>query len=380
MKKVVVAPDSFKGTMSSQEVCELIGKAFNRHMPDTQVLKVPIADGGEGTVDAYLAALGGERIIVTVKDPYFNDIESFYGLLPDCKTAVIEMAAASGLPLVGERKNPLKTTTYGTGQLIQHALDRGCSKIILGIGGSATNDGGVGAACALGVQFLDENNEAVSPNAEGLSSIVRIDKTGLDQRLETCELIVACDVDNPLCGNEGASAVFGPQKGADAEMVKVLDASLLHYAQVLKKELNVDIKDVPGTGAAGGLAASLLAFTHCRLASGIDITLDTVHFNEMIKDADLIITGEGKIDGQSIRGKVPVGIAQRAKKFNIPLLAIVGSMGEDIEQVYERGITAVFSTCKNPIPFEQAKLTCKEDLTKATENIIRLILALKPKC
>ena len=377
MKKVVIASDSFKGTMSSVEVCGIIGNAFNQLMPDCQVVKVPVADGGEGTVDAYLEALGGERIILTVKDPYFDEIESFYGILSDQRTAVIEMAAASGLPLVGERRNPLKTTTYGTGQLMIHALDKGCTRIILGIGGSATNDGGVGMAAALGVRFLDENNLEVSLNAEGLSKIVHIDKAGLDKRLSACEIIVACDVDNPLCGIEGASYVFGPQKGADTEMVKVLDANLSHFAEILYKEFGISVKDVPGTGAAGGLAASLLAFTACRLKSGIAITLDTVNFDAIIKDADLIITGEGKIDGQSLRGKVPVGIAQRAKKYKVPLIAIVGSMCDDIEKVYDCGITAVFSTCKNPIPFELAKLTCREDLYKAAANIIRLINALE---
>lgn len=371
MKKVVIAPDSFKGTMSSVEVCEIIGKVFDKISPETVTVKIPVADGGEGTVDAFLAANGGNRINIKVKDPYFNDIESYYGILPDKVTAVIEMAAASGLPLVGENKNPLLTTTFGTGQLIRDALDRNCSRIILGIGGSATNDGGIGMAAALGIRFLDDNGSEIHLAGDGLGMLSHIDKTFLDKRLDSCEIIVACDVDNPLCGKDGASYVFGPQKGADEKMIKQLDNNLLHYSDILQKELGIQVKDIPGTGAAGGMVASLLAFTRCTIKPGIVIILDTANFDAAIEDADLIITGEGRIDGQSLRGKVPVGIAARAKRYNIPVVAIVGSIGDDIDGLYSCGINAVFSTGKKPVPFEEAKLTCREDLYYTAENLIR---------
>lgn len=371
MKKVVIAPDSFKGTMSSVEVCEIIEKAFNKISPGTVTVKIPVADGGEGTVDAFLAANGGNRININVKDPYFNDIESYYGILPDKVTAVVEMAAASGLPLVGEKKNPLLTTTFGTGQLIRDAIDRNCSRIILGIGGSATNDGGIGMAAALGIRFLDDSRSEIRLTGEGLGRLSHIDKTFLDKRLENCEIIVASDVDNSLCGKEGASYVFGPQKGADEKMIKQLDNNLLHYSDILQKELGIQVKDIPGTGAAGGMAASLLAYTRCTIKPGIVIILDTANFDAAIEDADLIITGEGRIDGQSLRGKVPVGIAARAKRYNIPVVAIVGSIGDGLDALYSCGINAVFSTGKKPVPFEEAKHTCREDLYCTTENLIR---------
>lgn len=372
MMKVVVAPDSFKGTMSSVEVCEISENAIKSVLPETIVTKIPVADGGEGTVEAFLAALGGERIKVKVRNPFFNDIESFYGILPDKETAVIEMAAASGLTLVGGNMNPLLATTYGTGELILDALDKNCSRIILGIGGSATNDGGIGMSAALGVRFLDGNGGNIGLNGGGLAGLTKIDVKHKDKRLENCEIIVACDVDNTLCGMNGASYVFGPQKGADENMVRILDSNLSHYSDILNKELGIQVRDIPGTGAAGGIAASLLAFTKCSIKPGITIILDTVGFDKLIEDADLIITGEGRIDGQSLRGKTPLGIAARAEKFGVPVIAVVGSIGSDIDAVYSCGIKAVFSTGRRPVPFEQAKLTCREDLFHTVENIFRL--------
>lgn len=373
MKKVVIAVDSFKGTMSSIEVCSLIETGFKTIIPELETVKVPIADGGEGTVDAFLTALGGERVKVRVKDPLFREIESFYGILPDQKTAVIEMAAASGLPLVETEKNPCLTTTYGTGELIIDALNRGCTKLIIGIGGSATTDGGIGMAAALGVKFLDEAGNAVPLNGSGLAQLRRIDSSAKDPRLDRCEILVACDVDNPLYGETGAAYVFGPQKGADQAMVEFLDQGLQNYAAVLRQDLGLDVQAIPGAGAAGGLGAGLVAFTPAQLRPGIEIILDAVEFNAVIADADLIITGEGKIDGQSLRGKVPIGIADRAKGSGVPVIAIVGDVGDGLEAIYQRGIDAVFSTNRVAVPFAEARLRAKEDLVATSESIARLL-------
>lgn len=374
LKKIVIASDSFKGTMSSVEVCKIIQKGIHNIRPDIKTIIVPIADGGEGTVEAYLAAIGGTRIDLKVKDPLFREIDSFYAILPDKKTAVIEMAAASGLPLVEEEKNPCKTTTYGTGQLVLDALNRGCTKIILGIGGSATNDGGIGFAAALGVKFLDEDNNPVPLNGEGLAQLQHIDISQRDKRLDSCEIIVACDVDNPLYGENGAAYIFAPQKGADGDMVKYLDDNLKHYAGIIHKELGIRVHKIPGGGAAGGLGAGLMAFASAKLQSGIKTILDTVNFDEIICEADLIITGEGKIDGQSLRGKVPIGIGERALASNIPAVAIVGDIGDDIEMVYKKGINAVFSINRLAIPFEKARLRSKIDLLKTVETLMRFSL------
>jgi len=373
MKKVVIAVDSFKGTMSSIEVCTLIETGFKAVLPELETVKVPIADGGEGTVDAFLAALGGEKAKVHVKDPLFREIESFYGILPDHKTAVIEMAAASGLPLVEAEKNPCLTSTYGTGELILDALNRGCNKLIIGIGGSATNDGGIGMAAALGVKFLDEAGKPVSLNGEGLAQLRRIDLSEKDPRIDQCQILVACDVDNPLYGENGAAYVFAPQKGADRAMVEYLDQNLQNYAAVLQKELGLSVQEIAGAGAAGGLGAGLVAFTPAQLKPGIEIILDAVQFGAVITDADLIVTGEGKIDGQSLRGKVPVGIADRAKDSGVPVIAIVGDVGDGLEAIYQRGITAVFSTNRVAVPFSEARFRAKEDLVDTSASIARLL-------
>jgi len=377
MKKIVIAPDSFKGTMSSIEICDIVERGIKNIFPKAQTVKVPIADGGEGTVDAFLKAIGGTRINIKVKDPLMRDIDSFYGILDDKKTAVIEMAAASGLPLLSdEEKNPFLTSTYGTGQLILDALEKGCSRIILGLGGSATNDGGIGMAAALGVKFLDEKNNEIPLNGGGLKNLHRIDVSGKNPELEKCEIIAACDVDNPLHGVNGAAYVFSPQKGADEEMVRVLDNNLKHYADVIQNEFGINVQDIPGTGAAGGIGAALVAFMGAKLESGIKIVLDCVNFDSLIAGADLIITGEGKIDGQSLRGKVPIGIAERAVKQGVPVIAVVGNIGEDIDAVYDKGISAVFCTSRKPVPFDVAKLHCREDLLATIESIMRYTKAI----
>ena len=377
LKKVVIAPDSFKGTMSSIEVCRIIEEGVKEIFPDAETVKIPIADGGEGTVDAFLAALGGRRISVRVKGPLFEELVADYCILPDGKTAVIEMAAASGLPLVGDAKNPYLATTYGTGQLMKDALSRGCTKLIIGIGGSATNDGGIGMAAALGVAFTDENGKEIPLNGGGLERLRNIDVSGKDKRIDECEVMAACDVDNPLYGHNGAAYVFGPQKGADESMVERLDANLRHYSKVLSEQLGRDISEIPGTGAAGGLGAGLIAFANAKLRPGIKIVLDTVRFDELIAGADLVITGEGKIDGQSLRGKVPLGVAERAKRQNVPVVVVAGDIGNDVGQLYEKGISAIFSINRVAVPFKEAKLRCRPDLKAAVEDMMRLIKALR---
>lgn len=373
MQRIVIAVDSFKGTMDSIEVCDLIESSFNRVLPEVDTIKIPIADGGEGTVDSFLAALGGEKINVKVQDPLGREIEAFYGVLSDQKTAIIEVAAASGLPLVEGEENPLLTSTYGTGQLILAALDRGCENLIIGLGGSATTDGGIGMAAAWGIKFLGRNNKPIPLNGQGLGELRRIDAGGKDKRLDQCQILVASDVDNPLYGKKGAAYVFAPQKGADFEMVARLDRNLRNYSAVLHRDLGVSVANHPGSGAAGGLGAAFLAFSPAELKPGIDIILDSVRFDQLIAGADLIITGEGKLDGQSVHGKVPFGVAQRAKKKGIPVIAIVGDVGEGAEKIYAHGIDAIFSINRVAIPFSEAKKRSKEDLAAASSDLARLL-------
>lgn len=370
LKKIIVSPDSFKGTMSSIEVCNIIENAVKNIDPEIIVHKIPAADGGEGTVDAFLTAAGGEKVYCTVKDPLNRDIEAFYGILPD-RTAVIEMAAASGLPLIEGKENPLQATTYGTGQLILNAIDKGCKKIIIGIGGSATVDGGIGAVSAIGARFLNKAGNEVSLNGSGLRDIEYIDVSGLDPRIKTCSTTVACDVTNPLYGTDGAAYVFGPQKGADQAMVMQLDEGLKHYAEIINNQFGIDVQKVSGAGAAGGLGAALHVFLGAEMKPGIGTLLDAAGFDEALKDADLVITGEGRIDGQSLKGKVPVGIAERAAKYGVPVIAVVGDIGEGIEEVYKHGISAVFSINRRAVPFEIARKTCRQDLQATVEDIVK---------
>ncbi len=371
IKKVVIAPDSFKGTMRSMEVCEIVESSIKKIFSYIDIVKVPIADGGEGTVDSFLYALGGEKAYLTVTGPYFRDVKAYYGVLKDQKTAVIEMAQASGLMITGKKKNVLEATSYGTGELIKDALDRGCKKIILGIGGSATCDGGIGALGALGVRFLNKQNKDIRLTGRGLEELNRIDARKLDARLKDTEILVACDVKNVLYGKNGASYVFAPQKGASKEEVKLLDKNLKNYSKKLIDHFKVDYSKRAGTGAAGGIGISLLYFTNASLTPGIEIILDTVNFNEIIRDADLVLTGEGKIDGQSLFGKVPFGVASYCKKLNVPVIAIAGSIAGDINDIYSYGIEAVFSTIKDSVPFEIAKKTSKEDLGSLIESLMK---------
>lgn len=373
MKKVILIPDSFKGTLSSTEICDIIGRRVKVHFPNCKVVSIPVADGGEGSVDAFLAALGGEKIKVTVKNPYFEDMTSFYGLIDNGNTAVIEMAAAAGLPLVEDRKDPRKTTTYGVGELILHAAEKGVKKIIVGLGGSSTNDGGCGAAAAVGVKFINYNGEEFVPTGGTLHEISKIDMSGKAKVLDGIEIVTMCDIDNPMYGPTGASYVFGPQKGANREMVQFLDEGVKHLAEVIKRDLKKDLSNVPGSGAAGAMGGGMMAFFDSKLQMGIETVLDTVKFSHVISDADMIFTGEGKLDYQSLRGKVIIGVAKRAKEQNIPVTVIAGGVDEDIDEAYNIGVTSIFSINRMPEAFETSRHKSVENMTFAIDNILRLI-------
>ena len=334
MSKWILMPDSFKGTMSSLEICQLMREALLRHVPDAEVVSIPVADGGEGSVEAFLAAMGGHRVEVPCTGPDFRKISGFYGLLADGYTAVIEMAAAAGLPLMEGRLCAEGATTYGVGELILAAIRDGARRIILGLGGSATNDGGCGAASACGVRFVNGAGEAFVPVGGTLAEIASVDVTGMDPAVAALEIVTMCDIDNPLCGPTGAAAVFGPQKGADAAQIQRLDAGLAHLAQILERDLGISTVDLPGAGAAGGMGAGMAAFFRSRLQPGIETVLDTVRFAEVVRDADWIFTGEGRLDGQSLRGMVVSGVARRAG--GVPVAAIVGDVGDGASAVYDR--------------------------------------------
>lgn len=373
MKKVILMPDSFKGTMSSSEICGIMEKAVRAYYPDAEVVPIPVADGGEGSVDAFLAAVGGERVTVPVRGPYMEEMEGYYGLLDGGSTAVIEMAACAGLPLVGENRHAEKTTTYGVGQLMAHAAGRGCKKMIVGLGGSATNDFGAGAAAALGVRFLDEAGEEFVPVGENLARVAKIDMSGLLPALRGIEVITMCDIDNPLCGKNGAAHIFGPQKGADPAMVEYLDGQLSAIARTVGRELGRDVADLPGAGAAGGMGGGMVAFLGSRLQMGIETVLDTVGFDRLVSDADLVLSGEGKIDTQSLRGKVVIGVARRCKKHGVPLVALVGDIGDNIDNAYEEGVSAVFSTNRVAVDFSVARTRSKSDMALTVDNLMRFL-------
>jgi len=368
--KIVIAPDSFKESLSALEVANAIERGFKQVFPDASYVKVPLADGGEGTVQAMVDACDGDIIKLPVSGPLGDELGAFYGLLGDGQTAVIEMAAASGLQLVPfEKRNPLLTSSFGTGELILDALNKGARKIILGLGGSATNDGGAGMMTALGARFFTGDGQAVSSGGQGLAEIARIDISQLDTRLADIHFDVACDVDNPLCGKKGASAVFGPQKGAEPEMVKQLDANLEHYAKQLKTLTGKDVRDIEGAGAAGGMGAAVLAFLSARLRPGIEIVMETVGLAEKVAGASLVITGEGRIDSQTIHGKTPVGVARVAKAAGCRVIGIAGSLSDDHEIVREHGFDAVFSIVPGPMDLQEALRTGAENLTAFSTNL-----------
>lgn len=371
--KIVIAPDSFKESLTALEVAQAIQQGFARVFPEAEYQLVPMADGGEGSVQSLIDATQGSLQKISVIAPLANEVEAFFGLSGDQKNAFIEMAAASGLHLVPmEQRNPLITTSYGTGQLIKAALDLGVEKIILGIGGSATNDGGVGMLQALGAKFLNAEQREIGFGGEVLSQIQQIDLSGLDSRLSQVEFEVACDVDNPLCSERGASAIFGPQKGATLEMVETLDYALLHFAETVKSQLGIEIAEKAGAGAAGGMGGGLLLLPNVTLRSGVQIILEATELAEKLADADLVVTGEGRMDAQSIAGKTPIGVAKTAKQFGKPVIAIVGSLKEDYPVVYQHGIDAVFPIIRQVSHLETVLKSGKENLISTAENVARL--------
>ncbi|WP_226641797.1 glycerate kinase [Mesobacillus subterraneus] len=372
--KIVIAPDSFKESLTALEAALAIESGMKKILPGASFVKVPMADGGEGTVQSLVDATGGKLITKTVTGPLGTPVEAFFGISGDEKTAVIEMAAASGLHLVPScNRNPLETTTRGTGELIAAALDYGVEHIIIGIGGSATNDGGAGMAKALGILLLDSNGKEIGEGGGALGSLAAVNMAGLDKRLETVKIEVACDVDNPLTGKRGASYVFGPQKGATQEMVEVLDHNLHHFAQIIWKDTGKDIEKVPGAGAAGGLGGGLMAFLSAELKRGVDIVIEAAQLESHILDADFVITGEGKIDGQTIFGKTPIGVAKTAKRHNVPVIAIAGNVAADSEVVHEYGIDAVFSIVPGVVSLEDAFKNAHTFAEKIAANIATII-------
>lgn len=373
MQNFILVPDSFKGTLSAIEVCNIMKSSIKNLYKDANIISVPVADGGEGTVDAFLYALGGEKKSVWVSDA-FNEqkILAHYAMLKD-DIAVIEMADCAGLPLVKNRLEPDKTTTFGVGELIIDAINSGAKKIILGFGGSATNDGGCGMAAALGVKFKDEQDQEFIPTGGTLSQIYKIDMNNIYSKIKDVEFISMCDVDNPLCGRLGASAVFAPQKGADEDMVRLLDEGLAHLAKIIKRDLHIEVKDIKGAGAAGGLGAGSIAFLQSKLTKGIDVILDTINFDELVSKADIVFTGEGKFDSQSLHGKVVMGVANRSQKYKTPVIVVTGAIGENIQEAYNKGITAIFSINKEPMEFSKSALKSKENMILTMENILRLL-------
>ncbi|MRT13429.1 glycerate kinase [Enterobacteriaceae bacterium RIT711] len=368
--KIVIAPDSYKESLSALEVATQIEAGFREVFPNACYVKVPVADGGEGTVEAMVAATNGEIIEVDVTGPLGDPVQAFYGISGDKQQAFIEMAAASGLEQVPpELRNPLNTTSWGTGELIRFALDSDVQSILIGIGGSATNDGGIGMVQALGARLLDSNGEPLGLGGREVARLASIDISGLDKRLKECRIEVACDVTNFLTGKEGATAVFGPQKGATPEMISELDQALDHYAKIIARDLDIDVLTLSGGGAAGGMGAALYAFCGAQLRQGIDIVTEALKLDELVRDADLVITGEGRIDSQSIHGKVPIGVAKVAKRYNKPVIGIAGSLTADVGVVYDHGLDAVFSVLYSICTLDEALDNAGDNLRMAARNI-----------
>ena len=369
MSRIILIPDSFKGTLSSLQICQIMREEILRQDPTSEVIAIPVADGGEGTVEAFLTALGGEKKEKTVCGPHFTPVPSFWGKLPD-GTAVIEMAAAAGLPLVGEDKHVETTTTFGVGELLRDALESGCRRILLGLGGSATNDLGCGAACALGARFFKADGTSFVPTGGTLCEIDSMDLSSLLPSLSRAEITVMCDIDNPLYGEEGAAFVFAPQKGAGPAMVRRLDEGLRHGAAVIRRDVGAAVDRLSGGGAAGGMGAGMSAFLGAKLCSGIEAVLDTVHFDLLLRGAQMVYTGEGRIDSQSLRGKVVIGVARRAKKAHVPVTVLVGSIGEGYEGAYEEGVSAIFSINRQPMDFSQSRFHSEENLRRTMRDLL----------
>ncbi len=376
MKKpvFVLAPDSFKESMTAKEVCAAMEKGIKKALPEAICIHVPMADGGEGTVQSLVDATGGKIYSQTVTGPLGKPVSAHFGILGDGETGAIEMASASGIHLVTkETKNPFITTTYGTGELIKACLDKGVHKIIIGIGGSATNDGGAGMAQALGARLLDESGAPLPFGGGALGDLSKIDISQMDPRLKDTQIFVASDVTNPLCGDTGASRVFGPQKGATPEMVETLDENLAHYASILKEQLGKDMKDFPGAGAAGGLGCGLLAFTNAQLKSGIDLVIEYSGLDQKVRNANYVLTGEGGIDFQTQFGKTPYGVARTAKKHGKTVVALAGYVGEKIDILYDKGIDAIFGILPKAMSLDEALKSGEQNIERTAENIARLL-------
>ena len=373
--KIVVAPDSFKGSVSALQAACALEQGLLRVFPDAVIDKIPMADGGEGTVQSLVDATGGHFRTQRVLAPLENEVDAQFGILADGETAVIEMASASGLTLVApHEQNPLRTTTYGTGQLIHTALEAGCRRLIIGIGGSATNDGGAGMAEALGIRLLDADSKQIPRGGEGLGQLALIDTAGLHPAVAETETVVACDVNNPLTGPDGASHVYGPQKGATSEMIETLDAHLARFDAVLTRTLGKSFNDIPGAGAAGGLGAGLMAFLNAELRLGVDIMIDAVNLKERVKGASVVFTGEGQLDFQTAFGKTPVGVAKVAKAHNIPVIAIAGGIAEGAEAVYEVGIDAMLGIVQEPMELAEAVTDAPRLIADTAEQAARLVV------
>lgn len=375
MKKVVLIPDSFKGTMSSQEICLVMRDALTKHYPDCSVIPIPVADGGAGTVDAFLAIAGGEKIFKNVTGPFSDSIvEGYYAML-EGGVAVIEMCSAAGIALLEDRWDPSRATTYGVGELILDALDRGAKKIILGLGESATNDAACGLAAALGVSFYNAMGNTFTPVGATLDQIDMIDISTMDARLKNIPIVTICDVDIPFCGPDGAVASDAAIKGADPSMIISLESKMSRLAGILKRSSGVDVENLKGAGAAGGMGGGMAAMFSSELVSGVDAILDSVKFEELIKDADLILTGEGSFDAESLHGKVVIGVARRAKKLNKKVLAFVGDIGDSVEKAYDEGVTGIFSINRVAVSYLEARERAMDDLYLTVDNVLRCVKA-----
>ncbi|KZL90166.1 glycerate kinase [Clostridium magnum] len=371
---ILLAPDSFKESMTAKEACEAMERGIKRANSSITCIHVPMADGGEGTMQSLLDATGGRLYRINVVGPLGVEVEATYGILGDGETGILEMASASGIHLVSpEKRNPLITTSYGTGQLIKACLDHGIKKLLIGIGGSATNDGGAGVVQALGGRLLDTQGKELGFGGGELGKLDTIDLTNFDSRIKDVVVEVACDVNNPLCGERGASNVFGPQKGANEDMIRLLDDNLKHYADIIKKQLGKDVLEVPGAGAAGGLGAGSMAFLDGTLKKGIEMVIEYSGLEEKVKDADMVWTGEGSIDFQTQYGKTPLGVAVVAKKHDKPVIALAGRVGDGIDILYKKGIDSIFGIVKGAASLEEALVKGQENIEKTAENIIRLM-------
>lgn len=364
--KIIIAPDSFKGTMSAREICRILSEEVKRICPGAEVICVPMSDGGEGMSENYVSLLGGELKTKEVTGPMGQPVAAGYGILPD-GTAVMEMASCAGLPLMKGDLQPLQATTRGVGELMVHLAEQGSRKLLLGLGGSATNDCGIGMAEAVGYRFLDGEGARLAPYAWNLAKVERI---APPEKLPALTITAACDVNNPLCGPRGAAAVFGPQKGLKPEQIGSHDAAMAHFAEVIRRELGRDVKNLPGAGAAGGLGAGMLAFLNAELKPGIELLLDSVGFDAMMENASLVITGEGRLDGQSVAGKVPVGVARRAKKAGIACVALCGCIGPEAERVLDCGVSAYYASSDGSRSFDEIQKTCREDLAALAARVL----------